>query len=151
MCSPSDRSIGHEYKILRKPQLYATRDIWNMLTFIYFIKDEVMDKAPKQPTTPIKHTQSKHTKHQTQRKLTTFILLLKVAPSVASAGSGGGVTVHDRLLVRALDYGGGRPGVHVRCVEVTGLNLYHPLVPSDGGVSVLQPSVERLDHSLGSQ
>jgi hypothetical protein len=61
------------------------------------------------------------------------------------------VTVHDRLLVRALDYGGGRPGVHVRCVEVTGLNLYHPLVPSDGGVSVLQPSVERLDHSLGSQ
>jgi hypothetical protein len=81
MCSPSDRSIGHEYKILRKPQLYATRDIWNMLPFIYFIKDEVVDKAPKQPMTPIKHTQSKHTKHQTQRKLMTFILLLKVAPS----------------------------------------------------------------------
>jgi hypothetical protein len=30
-----------------------------MLQFIYFIKDEVMEKAPKQPTTPIEHTQSK--------------------------------------------------------------------------------------------
>jgi hypothetical protein len=32
-----------------------------MLSFIYFIKDKVMDKVPKQPTTPIEHTQSKHT------------------------------------------------------------------------------------------
>jgi hypothetical protein len=27
-----------------------------MLPFIYFIKDEVVDKAPKQSTTPIEHT-----------------------------------------------------------------------------------------------
>jgi hypothetical protein len=51
-----------------------------MLPFIYFIKDEVMDKVPKQPTTPIEHTKSKHTTHQTQCKLTSFILLLMVAP-----------------------------------------------------------------------
>jgi hypothetical protein len=35
-----------------------------MLSFIYFIKDEVMDQAPKQPTTPIEHTQSKQSKDQ---------------------------------------------------------------------------------------
>jgi hypothetical protein len=50
-----------------------------MLPFIYFIKDEVVDKMLKQPMTQIEHTQSKHTKHQTQRELTTFILLLMVA------------------------------------------------------------------------
>jgi hypothetical protein len=45
-----------------------------MLPFIYFKKDEVMDKAPKQPMTPIEHTQSKQTKHQTQCELMTFIV-----------------------------------------------------------------------------
>jgi hypothetical protein len=40
-----------------KSQLYAARDIWNMLPFIYFIKDEVVDKAPRQPMTPIEHTE----------------------------------------------------------------------------------------------
>jgi hypothetical protein len=34
-----------------KPQLYATKDIWNMVPFIYFIKDEVVNKALKEPTT----------------------------------------------------------------------------------------------------
>jgi hypothetical protein len=52
-----------------------------MLPFIYFIKDEVVDKMLKQPMTQIEHTQSKHTKHQTQREQTTFILLLMVALS----------------------------------------------------------------------
>jgi hypothetical protein len=70
-----------------------------------------------------------------------------------SAGSsgGGGVIVHGRLLIRALDCGGGGPGVHVGCVEVAGLTLYHPLVPSDSGIVGLQLSVKRLDLSLGSQ
>jgi hypothetical protein len=35
-----------------------------MLPFIYFIKDEVVHKVLKQPTTPIEHTQSKQSKHQ---------------------------------------------------------------------------------------
>jgi hypothetical protein len=47
------------------------------------------------------------------------------------------VTVYGRLLVQALDRGGGRSGVHVRSIEVTGLTLYHPLVPSDGHVLVV--------------
>jgi hypothetical protein len=45
-----------------------------MLPFIYFIKDEVVDKVLKQPMTPIEHTQSKQTKHQTQRELMTLIV-----------------------------------------------------------------------------
>jgi hypothetical protein len=60
------------------------------------------------------------------------------------------VTIHRRLLVRALDCGGGEPSVRVGCIEVAGLTLYQPLVPSDGGVGVLQPGVERLDLSLNS-
>jgi hypothetical protein len=56
-----------------------------------------------------------------------------------SVGSGGGVTIHRRLLLQTLDCGGGGLGVHVGCIEVAGLTIYHPLVPSDGGVGVLQP------------
>jgi hypothetical protein len=37
------------------------------------------------------------------------------------------VDVHWRLLSWTLDHGGGRPGVHVECEEVTVLTLYHPL------------------------
>jgi hypothetical protein len=44
------------------------------------------------------------------------------------------VAVNWRLLGGTLDCGGGRLGVCVRSVEVTGLALYHPLVPSYGGV-----------------
>jgi hypothetical protein len=62
--------------------------------------------------------------------------------------SGGGVAFHGRLLIWTLDYGGGRPGVYVGCVEVTSLILYHPLVLSDGGVRVPQLGAERLDLSL---
>jgi hypothetical protein len=36
-------------------------------------------------------------------------------------------------------------------VEVAGLAIYHPLVPLEGGVSVPQPDVERLDLSPSSQ
>jgi hypothetical protein len=61
------------------------------------------------------------------------------------------VTVNWRLLGCTLDHGGGRPGVRVRCVEVTGLALCHPLVPSDGGVQVSQLGAERLDLSLSGQ
>jgi hypothetical protein len=39
------------------------------------------------------------------------------------------VAVNWRLLGGTLDHGGGRPGVCVGCIEVTGLALYHPLVP----------------------
>jgi hypothetical protein len=65
-----------------------------------------------------------------------------------TARSGGGVVVHWRLLVGTLDCGGGRPGVCVGSIEVAGLTLYHPLVPSDGGVRVPQLGVERLDLML---
>jgi hypothetical protein len=40
---------------------------------ILFIKYEAMDKVPKQPTTPTKHTQIRQTEHQTQRELTMLI------------------------------------------------------------------------------
>jgi hypothetical protein len=33
-----------------------------------------VDKAPKQPTTPIEHTQSRQAKHKIQRELTTLII-----------------------------------------------------------------------------
>jgi hypothetical protein len=33
--------------------------------FIYLIKDEVVDKAQKQPTTLIEHTQTRQSEHQT--------------------------------------------------------------------------------------
>jgi hypothetical protein len=50
-----------------------------------------------------------------------------------------------------MDHGGGRPGVRVRRIEVAGLTICHPLVPSDGGIQVPQLCVERLDLSLSSQ
>jgi hypothetical protein len=61
------------------------------------------------------------------------------------------VAAHWRLLIQTLDYEGGRQRVRVRCIEVTGLILYHPMVPSDDGVRVPQWVVERLDLSLNSQ
>jgi hypothetical protein len=39
----------------------------------------------------------------------------------------------------------------VERVKVAGLTLYHPLVPSDSGVSVPEPDAERMDLSLSSQ
>jgi hypothetical protein len=68
-----------------------------------------------------------------------------------TAGSGGGVAPHCRLLARTLDQGGGCPSVCVGCVEVTGLTLYHPPVASDGGVYVSQLSAKSLDLVLSSQ
>jgi hypothetical protein len=61
------------------------------------------------------------------------------------------VTVHCGLLIQTLDCGGGRPGVHVRCIEIASLTRYHYLVPPDGGVRVPQLGVDRLDLSLSSQ
>jgi hypothetical protein len=58
-------------------RFYGTPTICNKRYMEYaailFIKDEVKDKVPKQPTTPIKHTQSRQIEHQTQRELTTLI------------------------------------------------------------------------------
>jgi hypothetical protein len=68
-----------------------------------------------------------------------------------TAGSGGGVAAHCGLLAQTLDRGGGCPGVCVRCVEVTGLALYHPHVASDGGVSFSQLSAKSLDLMLSGQ
>jgi hypothetical protein len=50
-----------------------------------------------------------------------------------------------------MDCGGGRLGVCVGCVEVAALTLYHPLVPSDGGIRVPQLGAERLDLALSGQ
>jgi hypothetical protein len=50
-----------------------------------------------------------------------------------------------------VDHGSGRLGVHVRCIEVASLTLYHPMVPSDGGIRVPQLGAERLDLSLNGQ
>ena len=61
------------------------------------------------------------------------------------------MAAHCRLLARTLDRGGGRPSVCVRCVEVAGLTLYHPHVPSDGGVCVSQLSVKSLNLVLSGQ
>jgi hypothetical protein len=54
--------IGYGYKILRNPN-YMQQGIYGICYhFIYLIKDEVMDKVPKQPTNPIEHTQTKTNK-----------------------------------------------------------------------------------------
>jgi hypothetical protein len=58
------------------------------------------------------------------------------------------VAINWRLLGWTLDCGGGRPGVCDRCIEVACLALYHPLIPSDGGVQVPQLGAERLNLSL---
>jgi hypothetical protein len=68
-----------------------------------------------------------------------------------TAGSGGGVAAHYRLLARTLDRGGGCPGVCVGCVEVTGLTLYYPPVASDGGVCISQLSTKSLNLVLSGQ
>jgi hypothetical protein len=60
------------------------------------------------------------------------------------------VATHWRLLILTLDCGGGRPGVLVKCIDVASLTLYHPQVPSDGGVRVLKLGAERLDLLLSS-
>jgi hypothetical protein len=41
--------------------------------------------------------------------------------------------------------------VSVRCIEVTGLTLYHPHVASDGGVRFLQLGVKSLNLVLSGQ
>jgi hypothetical protein len=61
------------------------------------------------------------------------------------------VTVHCGLLAETLDRGGGRPGVCVGCIEVTGLTIYHPHVASDGGVGVPQLDAESLNLTLSGQ
>jgi hypothetical protein len=61
------------------------------------------------------------------------------------------VAAHYGLLVGTLDRGGGCPSVCVRCVEVTGLTLYHPPIALDGGVCVSQLSAKSLDLVLSSQ
>jgi hypothetical protein len=68
-----------------------------------------------------------------------------------TAGFGGGVAAHCGLLACTLDRGGGCPGVCVRCVEVTGLTLYHPHVASDGGVRFLQLDAKSLNLVLSGQ
>jgi hypothetical protein len=108
-----------------------------MLPFIYLNIDEVVDKVPKQPTTL---TNTHKHKHQSSNKR----LLMTV-------GSGGGVAAHYGLLPRALDRGGGCPGVCVERVEVTGLTLYHPHVASDGGVHFSQLGTKSLNLMLSSQ
>jgi hypothetical protein len=55
------------------------------------------------------------------------------------------------LLAQTLHQGGGCPSVHVRHVEVTGLTLYHPPVPSNGGICVSQLSAKSLDLVLSGQ
>jgi hypothetical protein len=61
------------------------------------------------------------------------------------------VAAHYGLLAQTLDRGGGCPGVCVRCVEVTGLTLYHPHVASDGGVHFLQLGTKSLNLVLSGQ
>jgi hypothetical protein len=61
------------------------------------------------------------------------------------------VTAYCGLLARTLDRGGGCPGVCVRCVEVTGLTLYHPHVASDGGVRFSQLGAKSLILVLSGQ
>jgi hypothetical protein len=66
-------------------------------------------------------------------------------------GSRRGVAAYCRLLAQTLDRGGGCPGVCVRCVEVTGLTLYHPHVASDGGIRFSQLGVKSLNLVLSDQ
>jgi hypothetical protein len=54
------------------------------------------------------------------------------------------VAAHWRLLVYALHCREDQPGVHVGCVEVAGLTLYHSLVLSEGGIRVPQLVLVRM-------
>jgi hypothetical protein len=106
-----------------------------------------MDKVMKQPTTPIEHTESKHTKHQTQCELMTFILLLRVAPSECGIRWGSDYpweTPHPRSGLWMWR-------TRCPCWMHRGHWLDPPLVPLDGVVGALQPGAERLDLLLGSQ
>jgi hypothetical protein len=67
-----------------------------------------------------------------------------------SAGSRGGVATHWWLFIRTLSCRGGRLDVHARCVDIIGLILYHPLVPSDGRIPVPEQVVERQDLQMCS-
>jgi hypothetical protein len=61
-------------------QLYAQGIKGKCCHFIYLNKDEVMDKALKQPTTPTKHTQ-KQTSIVKQAITNTILLLTQVTPN----------------------------------------------------------------------
>jgi hypothetical protein len=61
------------------------------------------------------------------------------------------VTAYCRLLARTLDRGGGCLGVCVRCIEITGLTLYHPHVASDGGVRFSKLGAKSLNLVLSGQ
>jgi hypothetical protein len=61
------------------------------------------------------------------------------------------VAAHCGLLARTLDRGGGCPGVCAGRVEVTGLTIYHPPVPSVGGVYIPQLSANSFNLVLSGQ
>jgi hypothetical protein len=141
--------IGYEYKILWNPN-YMQQGIYAICCHLFILlRMRSWTRPRSNPRLPSStHNQNNQTSNTIR---TNDFYYYYSGWLLASAGSCEGVTVHGRLLAWTLDCGGGGPGVCVGCVEATGLTIYHPLVPSDGGVSVLQPDMERLDLSLSSQ
>jgi hypothetical protein len=72
--------------------LYAQGIEGKCCDFIYLNKDEVVDKVPKQPTTPTKHTQTQ-TLIIKQKMTNTTLLLTRVTPNDCEIWRGSGYSL----------------------------------------------------------
>jgi hypothetical protein len=75
-----------------KPQLYAQGIEGKCCHFIYLNKDEVVDKTPKQPTTPTKHAQTQ-TPIIKQVMTNATLLLTQVTPNDCEMQRGSGCSL----------------------------------------------------------
>jgi hypothetical protein len=91
---------------LYKTQLYAQGIEGKCCHFIYLIKDEVVDKALKQPTTPTKHAQTQ-TPIIKQAMTNATLLLTRVTPNDCETWRGSGCSLWAPCLNLDLDRGGG--------------------------------------------
>jgi hypothetical protein len=91
LCSPSDGLVKGKVRF-HVTQLYAQGIEGKCCHFIYLNIDEVMDKVPKQPTTPNKHAQTQ-TSIIKQAMTNATLLLTQVTPNDCGIQKGSGCSL----------------------------------------------------------
>jgi hypothetical protein len=108
-------------------QLYAQGIQGKCCNFIYLNKDEVVDKAPKQPTTPTKHTQPQ-TPIIKQTMTNATLLLTQVTPNDCEIRAGSDCSLRAPCL---------NPGLRrwlTRCLCLTHRGRWSDPLPSSGSL-----------------
>jgi hypothetical protein len=129
-------------------QLYGQGIEGKCCHFIYLNIDEVVDKAPKQPSTPNKHARPQ-TSISKQAMTNATLLLTRVTPNDSGIWRGSGCS----LRAPCPNSGLRRWLSRCRCLALRGHwpDLYHPHVASDGGICVPQLDEESLNLTLSGQ